>query len=573
MQTSILTLLIVAAFTFASNAAAEPLRHVRVEDPDAQAVAIQLERSGFDVLEGSVTDSSLELIVSVAELESLRLSGYGPEVIAVGRPFRDIQDERGGGESVPPGYPNLVEIEAEMVSVANNYPAICQMVDITEAYDLEPTYEGHHLYAVKISDNVELEEDEPAFLMVSCHHAREIVTPVLALYAIEQLTTLYGTDPTITNLVDSHEIWIAPLWNPDGYDYVYYWDNMWRKNRRPVAGGIGIDLNRNYPFGWSGPCAGSTNPTSNTYKGPSPASEAETQAMMAWSEDQRFAKVLDYHSSGREVLYGYACWDHPFAYYLRQQAIALSQASSYGGDYRSPSAEGEHFEWQTAMMGGFAFLTETHIQFQPSHASAVDEAERVWPGTVWLLEQSIPLWGHVTNSVTGDPVEATISYDNVTFYHGEINRSEPGHGRYHAFLPPGSYDVVFEANGYETLTVPGVVITAGSSTLLDVALTNPEQSVGSDAGQLALDVQGSNPLTSAAYLRFSIPSAARTSLRIFDVKGGLVRTLTDGYYLPGNYQLIWDGRDGSGREVVSGSYFYRLESGRLRESGRVLLVR
>src|SRR4029450_5810092 len=146
------------------------------------------------------------------------------------------------------------------------------------------TVEGRHLYALKISDNVAQDEDEPAMLIVSTHHAREISPPVIALMAADRLTSQYGSDAQITSAVNGHEIWIAPVWNPDGYNYVFTTDNMWRKNRRVLSGGVGVDINRNYPQGWSGPCPGSTSVTNETYKGPSAASEAERQTMMTWSQ-------------------------------------------------------------------------------------------------------------------------------------------------------------------------------------------------------------------------------------------------------------------------------------------------
>jgi len=267
--------------------------------------------------------------------------------------------------------------------MATNHPEICQLVDLTQTYGTAPTVEGRHLYALKISDNVLLDEDEPAFLMVSNHHAREIVTPVLALHAIDQLVLNYGSDPSITSIVNANEIWIAPVWNPDGYSYVFNTDNMWRKNRRVFPDGIGVDQNRNYPQGWYSPCSGNLDPSSDIYKGPSPASEAETQTMIAWSMDRQFAKVLDYHSSGREVLHGYACWDHPFNDYLEAKAIALSTAAGYEGDHRPPTADGEHYQWQFGKMGALAFLMETHTSFQPTYAEALAEAALVWPGTRW----------------------------------------------------------------------------------------------------------------------------------------------------------------------------------------------
>ena len=85
------------------------------------------------------------------------------------------------------------------------------------------------------------------------------------------LTDEYGTDPQITNLVDSREIWIVFDMNPDGgeYDIATGTYRSWRKNRQPNAGSsaIGTDLNRNWGYKW-GCCGGSSGtPSSETYRG------------------------------------------------------------------------------------------------------------------------------------------------------------------------------------------------------------------------------------------------------------------------------------------------------------------
>ena len=254
---------------------------------------------------------------------------------------------------------------------------------------------------------------------------------------------------------------------------------MWRKNRRIMTGGVGVDQNRNYPQAWSTSCAGSTSPASDTYKGPSPASEPETQTMMAWSRAERFAKVIDYHSSGREVLFAYRCLTHPFSGWMEQEAAALSEASGYGGLTREPSAEGEHYQWQFAQMGAYAFLIETGTEFQPPYQSALDEAALVWPGILKVLERPISVSGHVTDLATGAPLSAKIEILNVAFTQGETNASGGRVGAYHIFLPPGTYDVRFSAPGYSPV-VSHVTVTATSSTVRDIQMSAPESVVFSD---------------------------------------------------------------------------------------------
>lgn len=561
----------------------EPLRHVRIAIGGARAVAADLERAGFDVLEGSATDRTLEVVVSPAEMEELAARGYALEVIAVGRPFREIQAERRAGEAgareggapgaavVPPGYLDLSQVVASLQATAAAHPAICQVVDLTLALGVPPTVEGRHIYALKISDQVTVEEDEPAVLVVGAHHCREIVTPVIALNAIDRLVTGYGSDPQITGLVDAYEIWIAPVWNPDGYAYVFSTNNLWRKNRRVFTGGIGVDLNRNYPQGWSNACSGSTNPSSETYKGPSPASEAETQTMIAWSLAERFAKILDYHSYGREVIYSYACWTYPFDTYLEQEAITLANVSGYAGSHRAPSADGEQYQLQFATLGSHAFLIETHTQFQPAYASAQAEATQLWPGILWMLDRPIPLWGHVTDAMSGGAVAAAIHYQGVAFPNGETNGSGGAAGRYQAFLPPGTYTVVFEAGGYQTLAVPGVVVTGGASRLLDVALT-PDAAAVADGGAGA-----AGGLVTVAWrdpaLRYELRRAASVSIRVFDVRGALVRALAEGPHAAGSHEVAWPAVNAEGQRVASGVYYYRVRADDVTQSGKIAIVR
>jgi hypothetical protein len=445
--------------------------HVIIYKENAQKIATDLRSDGFDILYNTITEKSFELIVTPEELSSLKSRGLNPKIISYGRPFIEIQNERQQNiiGQLPPGYLDYTEIIDEMNDFESSYPSICKVYDLTETYSISPTYEEKHIYAIKISDNVEEDEDEPTFLMVSCHHAREVITPVIALYSIDQFTSNYGSDPDITALVDEYEIWISPVWNPDGYEYVYYVDNMWRKNRQPYSPGVGVDLNRNYPFGWDSECSGSTDPNSETYKGPSPASEVETQTMIKFSNDQHFTKVLDYHSHGSEVLYGYSCHSHPFSSFFQSEATDISIAAGYGGSIRIPSAEGENYEWQIAFNGSYANLMETHTTFQPEYDSALAEAAQVWPATIWMLERPISVSGHVKDSLTGEPIMAKITIEDISFPNEEEFYSEQSYGRYHLFLPPGSYKLEFSSNNYNSKSQQ-VKITDTSSEILEIEL-------------------------------------------------------------------------------------------------------
>jgi hypothetical protein len=479
-----LAILVATAPLQARQAGDDPQFRVRLESAQADWLRRTLEDAGYDVLGAS--EGTVDVAVSRAELAGLRSRGLsivsierGHALAASGARVTNLDGElTASAAAVSAGYLTLDGILARMTAIADAYPEIAQVVDITATYGTPPTFEGRHLYALRISDNVILDEDEPSMLVAAAHHAREISTPVIALEAADRLTSGYGTDPQITAAVDAHEIWIAPLWNPDGYNYVFTGNNLWRKNRRVFSNGTGVDQNRNYPQGWSASCAGSTSTGSETYKGPSAASEAETRTMTTWSEAERFAKVIDYHSYGREVLYGYRCLSHPFTSWMQQQAAAISVASGYGGATRLPSAEGEHQQFQFSRLGSYAFLIETHTEFQPSYDSALAEAARVWPGILAVLERPISLSGHVTDATTGAPLAAKIELVGVPFSNGETNSSGGPRGWYHLFLPTGTYDVRFSRDGYAPVT-SRISVTNTSADVLDVQL-NPVTDVFTD---------------------------------------------------------------------------------------------
>ena len=499
---------------------------VRIEAADPGVRKQSLEVRGFDVLWADAAHTAVDVLVTVAEWRDLQREGWQGRIVERGRPLRDENGKTNRVTSAPsdpapaaagrgaaaaplvvplnePGYSDLAGLLASLQAIADANPAIAQVVDVTATYGAPPTVEGRHLYALKISDNVAADEDEPAMLIVSAHHAREISTPIIGLRAAEKFTSQYSVDPVITAAVDGNEIWIAPVWNPDGYNHVFTTDNMWRKNRRVFSTGVGVDLNRNFPPGYSAACAGSTSVASETYKGPSAFSEAETQTMQLWSRAERFAKVIDYHSYGREVLYGFVCLSYPFQAWMRTEAVTISQASGYGGLTRVPSNEGEHQQWQFTRQGAYAFLIETHTEFQPPYESAVAEADAVWPGILTVLDRPISISGHVTDAVTGAPLEAAITFDNVTFTNGETYSSGGAYGAYAMILPPRSYDVRFTVPGYNTV-VQRVVVGPATAMTLDVPMT-VEQVVFADSFETDLgwvrDASGTDTATGGLWER------------------------------------------------------------------------
>ena len=94
-----------------------------------------------------------------------------------------------------------------------------------------------------------------------------------------------------------------------------------------------------------------------------------------------------------------------------------------------------------------------------------------------------------------------------------------------------------------------------------------------DAAALALHQNYPNPFNPVTTISFTLPSAARVTLAVFDAEGRLVRSLVDDTLEGGIKQIEWDGRDDAGRPASSGVYFYRLEAGKQSLTRKMVLLK
>jgi hypothetical protein len=407
---------------------------------------------GYDIVERHAEESSVEIIVSRKGFDQLLAQGFEGKIIGVSQPFRETVR----GNRPQDDYFDYEEIKQGLLDIQNQYPDIAMRVDLTEMLGVPPTHEDRHLYALKVSDHVALDEDEPAAVFECGHHAREIVTNVIGMDICEQLTSLYGSDPKITKAVKRMEIWIVPSVNPDGLEYVWSNDEWWRKNRRDNGGGEwGVDNNRNYPFGWRVWGQWSSNPGSEVYSGPSPGSEPENQTMMALWEYLVPVVMIDYHSYGDEVLDTYVHFTMPEPQkHDVIQGVLLDKLDYWS---REPSSTGEAPEEAYHTYGVICNLIEVGNDFQPPFQEAMQWVEHNRAG--WRVMLNLPflapgVTGRVTDSVTGQPVVATYDIQEINFVQDEIRRTEPGYGRYIELLPGNrTYHLTFSADGYQSETI------------------------------------------------------------------------------------------------------------------------
>lgn len=201
-------------------------------------------------------------------------------------------------------YHTYSESAAFVDSLRLLYPQV-----ISQKWSLGQSHEGRNIWCFRVSDNPDLDEDEPEILIDGMHHAREIMASEFGIMFAEYLASNYGTDPEVTWLLDNRELYLVPIVNPDGVVYNEATDpaggGMWRKNRRPISvSTYGVDLNRNYPYQWGYDDSGSSpTPSSDLYRGPFAGSEPEVQAMMALINGHAFATHNTVHTYSNLTLY------------------------------------------------------------------------------------------------------------------------------------------------------------------------------------------------------------------------------------------------------------------------------
>ena len=82
-----------------------------------------------------------------------------------------------------------------------------------------------------------------------------------------------------------------------------------------------------------------------------------------------------------------------------------------------------------------------------------------------------------------------------------------------------------------------------------------------------------NPFNPSTQIEFALPKAGHVSLDIYNILGQRVRKLLDDKIDAGKYSIIWDGKNGSGFEAPSGTYFYKLTSGDYTQTKKMVLIR
>jgi murein tripeptide amidase MpaA len=220
-------------------------------------------------------------------------------------------------------YLNVQEIEWSIQSLANAYPSITELIATPN-----PTHEGRQTHVLRVGGKSSNSVD--GILLLGGVHAREWVPPDALISLAADLLEAYDIGKglvyggkkflakDIRYILNNLNLFVYPCVNPDGRHHSQSNDFKWRKNRRPHPNGgdcIGVDLNRNFNFLWDhltkfsldSKVSASDNPCNKeVYRGPSPASEPETQNIV-WLLDS-YTKIkwhIDLHSAVPVILHSW----------------------------------------------------------------------------------------------------------------------------------------------------------------------------------------------------------------------------------------------------------------------------
>jgi hypothetical protein len=326
--------------------------------PDLDSLA----RLGFEVAAVRELDGRPHAVIVVSDRAQTELAraGYAAVVAPEPAPAARLADS----------FTVYRSFEKPLVGIRATLEAWAAADTIFHLDSIGASLEGRPILAVKIGDG----SDAPGranVLFMATHHAREWVSTETAMKLARWIA-----DSLPRALLAQRDIWVIPVQNPDGYQYTFTNARLWRKNRRPNGDGtVGVDLNRNYPAFWGVDNAGSSPQAfSEIYRGTAPASEPETQAIVAFHAAHPPVVAVSYHTFSGLVL-------HPYGFRTGELAPDQSLFQALAGTDLRPAVldnvpnsvlayyhpgpgwnlyptNGEYTEWAYRAHGTIAFTPE-----------------------------------------------------------------------------------------------------------------------------------------------------------------------------------------------------------------------
>jgi hypothetical protein len=411
-------------------------------------------------------------------------------------------------------YPTY-DVYVEMMNgYATNYPEICKLID------LGTTISGRNLLALKISDNVDTEENEPEFFYTSTMHGDETTGFALMLRLIDSLATNYGSITEITNLIDSIEIYINPNSNPDG---TYGSDNN-TISYPTRSNGNGVDINRNFPD----PSAGD-HPDGKAW-------QPETMAMMSFANQHKFVMSANFH--GGIELANYP-WDntyrrHPdddwFIRVSRNYATSCQDNSPAGYFDAENNGITNGADWYVVYGGRQDYFMYNHnsreITFEISNTKTVSGSDlpNYWNYNKdalfnFMRECLYGIKGTVKDS-DENPLNAMIEIlDHDTNLDSSMVFTDPEVGDYHRPIEPGTYNIIASADGFLNDTIENITVVSEKAQIVNFVLVEEKATSVPESNKEITQLKVyPNPFNQYLEIEF-IPLSNRATIFLYNTLG------------------------------------------------------
>jgi hypothetical protein len=396
-------------------------------------------------------DGNITIYIDDEDLKSLQNLGLNPiRIPDKAKIYADkLWNKTKDSKNPMDVYYTYDEYTQIMQNIANQYPDICHLESAGQSV------QGRELWFMKISDNVNIEEDEPEVKLISTMHGDEPVGFVNLVKLIQLLTSQYGTNPRITNIVDNTELWINPLMNPDGYVL------------HQRANANNVDLNRTFPDIV-------LDQNNNTPDGREP----EVQHIMNFAATHTTDLSMNFHTGSLVINYP---WDRipdlspdndllihlSLAYASHNPEMSNSQQFENGitNGFAWYEADGSMQDWNLYFENDIDLTAELdNIKWPP-----VEDLPSLWTNNKesilsYIEEAQIGIRGIVSDP-SGNPLDATIQIANNV----QLDNTDPDVGDYHRLLLPGTYQVTYSATGFVPQTME-LVVNEGNATVQNVIL-------------------------------------------------------------------------------------------------------
>jgi carboxypeptidase T len=350
---------------------------------------VNLAAAGVDLFGAKPAQRTAKARVSTQELEVLKAQGV--QVLQTREPSMDT---RGG---LPGGYMTYAQMTEKLKEYAAKYPNLVTLEDVGDTWlKTQGKAPQNDIWSISVT-NKQNRAQKPSLMLTSGVHSRELAPVELTMKLVDELLTKYGSDPQITELVNTRELIVLPMVNVDGRVMVEQGNSWQRKN----ANGPGIDINRNFdshwnyeglnvPNSWKN---GLTNPNTETYSGPRAASEPETQAVQGMYTRKKITASVDIHAYGDMFFWPLGYSENPIpevALYKNVYNATFGKIGYSGGTSLSllyPTT-GTTDDYGYVKHHAFSMGMEVGSSFRPSYS----DVERMWV-------QHRPLWLTMLNMI------------------------------------------------------------------------------------------------------------------------------------------------------------------------------